>query len=123
MSEVRSDLQRFREWIESLSGVTKVPHWFGGTEYQVQGMEFMHSHGDAHLDVRLSKEDQARVLAEGKAERHQFAPEAGWVTVKIRSARDLEYAKEVVLLAYTRARSIMEDHLARRKASNIIADQ
>ena len=123
MSEVRSDLQRFREWIESLSGVTKVPHWFGGTEYQVQGMEFMHSHGDAHLDVRLSKEDQARVLAEGKAERHQFVPEAGWVTVKIRSARDLEYAKEVVLLAYTRARSIMEDHLARRKASNIIADQ
>jgi len=81
----------------------------------------MHSHGNTHLDVHLSKEDQAKVLEEGKAERHQFAPGAGWVTVRIRSDRDLEHAREVVLLAYAMAKGTMESHLARRKASNIVA--
>jgi len=110
-------MQPFRDWIENLPGVTKAPHRFGGVEFQVDGLEFMHFHGDTHLDIRLSKEDQTRVLEERKAERHQFAPEAGWVTVRVRSKKDLENAKEVVQLAYSRARSIMEKHLARRKST------
>jgi len=76
----------------------------------------MHFHGDAQMDIRLSKEDQARVLNEKKAERHLFAPEAGWVTVRIRSDRDLGNAREVVQLAYSRAKSIMDAHIARREA-------
>ena len=78
----------------------------------------MHSHGDAQLDIHLSKEDQAKVLEAGKAVRHQFAPDAGWVTVRIRSERDLDNVKEVIQLAYSRAKRIMESHLARREASN-----
>ena len=113
---MRSGLQPFRDWIENLPRVTKVPHRFGGVEFQVHGLEFMHFHGDTYLDVRLSKEDQAKMLNEGKAERHQFAPEAGWVTVRIRSERDWDNAREVVQLAYSRAKRIMESHLARRVA-------
>jgi hypothetical protein len=82
-------------------------------------LEFMHFHGETHLDIRLSNEDQAKVLSEGKAERHLFAPEAGWVTVRIRTDKDLKNATEVVQLAYSRAKGIMEEHLARREASNI----
>ena len=74
----------------------------------------MHFHGDTHMDVRLSKEDQAKILNENKAECHKFAPEAGWVTVRIHSERDLDNAREVVQLAYSRAKRIMESHLARR---------
>ena len=78
----------------------------------------MDFHGDTHLDVRLSKADQAKVLGEGKAERHQFAPEAGWVTVRIRSAEDLDNAKEVVELAYANAKGIMQSHLDRRRTGS-----
>lgn len=99
--------------------VTKAPHRFGGVELQVHGLEFMHFHGDTHLDVHLSKADQAKVLEEGKAEPHLFAPEAGWVTVRIRSGRDFENAREVVQLAYSRAKGIMETHLARRQARHL----
>ncbi len=113
---MRSGLQPFRDWIENLPGVTKAPHRFGGVELQVHGLEFMHFHGDTYLDARLSKEDQAKILNEGKAEHHQFAPEAGWVTVRIRSERDWDNAREVVQLAYSRAKNIMESHLARRVA-------
>jgi hypothetical protein len=115
MGVTRSELQPFRDWIETLPSVTQAPHRFGGVEFQVHGLEFMHFHGETHLDVRLSKEDQSKILAESKAEHHQFAPEAGWVTVRIRSDQDLENAREVVQLAYTRAKTIMETHLARRE--------
>jgi hypothetical protein len=79
----------------------------------------MHFHGDNYFDARLSKEDQSKILDEGKAEHHQFAPEAGWVTVKIRSERDLDNAREVIHLAYSRAKRIRESHIARREASNL----
>ena len=109
------DLQPLRDWIENLPGVSKAPHRFGGVEFQVQGLEFMHFHGATHMDIRLSNEDQERVLEERKAERHLFAPEAGWVTVRIRSEGDVENAREVVQLAYSRAKRIIETHVARRE--------
>ena len=118
MPEMRFELQSFRESIERLPGVTMAPHRFGGVEFQVHGLEFMHFHDDTHLDARLSKEDQSMVLSENKAEHHQFAPEAGWVTVRIRSHKELDNAREVARLAYSRAKRIMEDPLARRDASN-----
>jgi len=113
--ETSTELQPLRDWIENLPGVSKAPHRFGGVEFQVQGLEFMHFHGASHMDIRLSKDDQTRVLEEGKAERHLFAPESGWVTVRIRSEGDVENAREVVQLAYSRAKRIMETHMARRE--------
>lgn len=88
------------------------PHRFGGTEFRHQSREFMHNHGPRHLDIRLSKEDQERMLKEGKAEPHQFAPQAGWVTYRIRSEEDLEKAKELIRLAYRNARRVVAFHPA-----------
>ena len=108
-----------QEWILQLPGVSQSPHRFGGTEYRVNGMEFMHSHGPAYLDIRLSLEDQKQVLETERAEPHRFAPEAGWVTFRIRSERDLAAAKELVLLAYTNAERQMRTHESRRKAQGL----
>ena len=107
-----------QEWILRLPGVSQSPHRFGGTEYRVNGMEFMHSHGPAYLDIRLSLEDQKPVLEMERAESHRFAPEAGWVTFRIRSERDLVAAKELILLAYTNAEQNMKAHEARRRTQN-----
>ena len=101
-----------REWILALSRVTEAPHRFGGTEFRVKGVEFMHSHGPSFLDIRLSMEDQGRVLLEGKALRHrsEFHSQAGWVSFRILSAADAERAKELIGLAYDRARKAVESH-------------
>jgi luciferase-like monooxygenase len=101
-------------WILQLPQVTKAPHRFGGTEYQVHGLEFMHSHGPSYLDIMLSKEDQGRVLKEKKAEHHRFAPQAGWVTFRIRSEEDVENAKALIQLAYDNADRLMTTHKSRR---------
>jgi hypothetical protein len=64
------------------------------------------------LDIRLSKEDQERVLKEGKAEQHRFVHHrAGWVIFRIRSERDVEAAKELIRLAYDHAEKMMAPHL------------
>jgi len=55
----------------------------------------------------LSREDQERVIREGKAERHRFTPlRAGWVIFHVRSYGDVETAKELITLAYNDARKV-----------------
>ena len=55
-----------QDWTLELSSITKGPHRFGGTEFQVHGLELMHTHVTSQLDIRLSKEDQQKMLEEGK---------------------------------------------------------
>ncbi len=57
---------------------------------------FMHIHGHGHCDIRLPKGDQERVLAEGKARPHRWAPEAGYVTFIVNAEKDLEPAMELI---------------------------
>ena len=111
----RSELfENLKTWILQLPDVTQAAHRFGGTEFQVDGLEFMHHHGPSFLDIRLSKSDQATVLKSGTALRHRFAPQAGWVSFRIEKSEDLEAARRLILLAYENARTGMEAHRARR---------
>jgi hypothetical protein len=61
---------------------------------------FMHIHGHGHCDVQLAKDDQERVLAEGKARRHRWAPEAGYVTTIVREEKDLEPAMDLIRMSH-----------------------
>jgi len=101
-----------REWILALAGVTEALHRFGGTEFRVGGVEFMHSHDPRFLDIRLSTDDQERVLREGRALRHrsEFHSQAGWVSFRILSGTDAERVKELIGLAYGTARRAAEFH-------------
>jgi hypothetical protein len=111
--------ESLQAWILQLPNVAKALHKFGGVEFQVRGLEFMHTHGTSQLDIRLSKQDQERMLKEGKAEPHRFVHyEAGWVTFKIRSEADAEAAKELIRLAHHNADKMMIAHLSRRAQSS-----
>jgi hypothetical protein len=117
MVAIKSELQELRTWIGGLSDVSSGPHRFGGVEFTVDGLEFMHFHGETHLDIRLSKSDQEKVLVSAKAERHRFAPDAGWVTFRIKSSEDVKTVKEVIQLAYDHASATMKQHTARRQVA------
>ena len=106
--------ESLQDWILQLPKVTKASNRFGGVEFQVHGLEFMHTHGSSHLDIRLSKEDQERMLKEGKADPHRFAPQAGWVTFRIRSEGDLEAAKDLIRPGYGNAEKVMAAHMSKR---------
>ena len=93
--------QELRNRILTLPGVTERPDtgihedaFFAGRTM------FMHIHGHGHCDIRLSKEDQERVLAEGKARPHRWAPEQGYLTFIMRRETDLEPAMELIRMSH-----------------------
>jgi len=61
---------------------------------------FMHIHGHGHCDIRLAREDQERVLAEGKAHSHRWAPERGYITFVVRNENDLAPAMELIQMSH-----------------------
>ena len=66
----------------------------------VEGTMSMHIHGHGHCDIRLAGQDQERVLAEGKARLHRWAPEKGCVTFMVRHENDLAPAMDLIRLSY-----------------------
>jgi len=106
MEDESSTYEILRAWILRLPGVEEAPHRIGGVKFQVDGIEFMHSHGPSRLDIRLSKDDQASALKTGEALPHraQVHAEAGWVSFRIENSQDLANAKKVIGLAYENAR-------------------
>ena len=102
-----------------LPGVREAPHRFGGTEFQLDGVEFMHSHGTTLLDIRLSKRDQESVLKNKEALPHRFAPQAGWVSFRIEKPGDIASAMKLVELAYDNAKRNLDDVKSRRGQTSL----
>ena len=93
--------QELRQEILALPGVTERQH-FGIHEdaFFVGKVMFMHIHGHGHCDIRLAKDEQARVLADGRAKPHRWAPEAGYVTFIVEEEKDLEPAMELIWVSH-----------------------
>jgi hypothetical protein len=93
--------QELRRRILSLAGVTERENaGIHEDAFFVGRTMFMHIHGHGHCDIRLAKSDQARVLAEGKARPHRWAPEKGYVTFVAREEGDLDRAMELVRMSH-----------------------
>ena len=93
--------EELRRRILALPGVTERPKaGIHEDAFFVGQTMFMHIHGHGHCDIRLSKADQARVLAEGKAHPHRWAPKAGYVTFVVTDEKDLEPAMELIRLSH-----------------------
>ena len=100
----KTELHReLRQRILSLPGVTERQHaGIHEDAFFVGRTMFMHIHRHGQCDIRLSKADQARVLAQGKARTHRWAPEAGYVTFVVNDEEDLEPAMELIQMSHGR---------------------
>ena len=98
----RRELQReLQQRILSLQGVTERQNaGIHEDAFFVGRTMFMHIHGHGHCDIRLAREDQERVLAEGKARSHRWAPERGYVTFVVRNENDLAPAMELIQMSH-----------------------
>jgi hypothetical protein len=94
--------QELRERILGLSDVTERPNTgIHEDAFFVREKMFMHIHGHGHCDIRLAKADQERILAEGKARPHRWAPEQGYVTFMVRGdEKDLAPAMELIRMSH-----------------------
>jgi len=93
--------QELRQRILSLADVTERQNaGIHEDAFLVGGKMFMHIHGHGHCDIRLTKEDQERILAEDRARRHRWAPEKGYVTFMVRNENDLAPAMELIRMSH-----------------------
>jgi hypothetical protein len=93
--------QELRHRVLNLPGVTERQNaGIHEDAFFVGRTMFMHIHGYGHCDIRLSKTDQMRVLAERRARPHRWAPEAGYVTLVANNEKDLEPAMELIRLSH-----------------------
>jgi len=100
--KTRRELNReLRERILGLPGVTERQNaGIHEDAFFLGRTMFMHIHGHGHCDIRLSKADQERVLAEGKASPHRWSPKAGFVTFMVNHDKDLKPALELIRMSH-----------------------
>jgi len=101
MKSRRELQQELQQRILSLPGVTERQNaGIHEDAFFVGRTMFMHIHSHGHCDIRLAREDQERVLAEGKARSHRWAPEQGYVTFVVRNENDLAPAMELIQMSH-----------------------
>jgi hypothetical protein len=98
----RKELQQeLRQTILSLQGVTERQNaGIHEDAFYVGRTMFMHIHGHGHCDIRLAREDQERVLAEGKARSHRWAPERGYINVRRAERKRFGPAMELIQMSH-----------------------
>ena len=75
------------------AGIHEDPFFVGRTM-------FMHIHGHGHCDIKLTTRQQERVLAEGKARPHRWAPASGYVTFLVKDDGDLDRAMDLIRMSH-----------------------
>jgi protocatechuate 3,4-dioxygenase beta subunit len=71
---------------------------------------FAHFHGPKHIDIRLSKPQQEEALQTHLAFKHQYAPQAGWVSCIVESEEQAENTKRLLKQAYDTCVSLKTSH-------------
>jgi hypothetical protein len=90
-----------RQRILALPGVTEKSNaGIHEDAFFVSRRMFMHIHGKGHCDICLPKDVQQRVLAEGKAQPHRWAPEKGYVTAIVRDEEHLDSTMELIRISH-----------------------
>lgn len=93
--------EELRKRILNLPGVTERQNvGIHEDAFCIDRTMFMHIHGYGYCDIRLPRDVQQQVLAEGKAQTHRWAPEAGYVTLIVKNEKDLEAAMELIHSSY-----------------------
>jgi len=95
--------EKIQRAVGSWPRVESGPHQFGAIEFCVGARHLGHVHGDALVDIPFTRAERDRLIAEGKARRHRFEPESGWVSVDLRTESDVENAIALLHLNYERA--------------------
>ncbi len=71
-----------------LAGATLGVHRLGGIGFLVDGAEIGHLHGNGLLDVHLTRERAAELIASGRTQPHHVMPGSGWVSFQLAGSDD-----------------------------------
>jgi len=82
-----------------LPGVVPTRHRYGGFGFAFAGNEFAHLHGNGLLDVKLTRERAAEIVASGRAEPHHVFGPSAWISFRLKSPDDCAEGLEILRAA------------------------
>jgi hypothetical protein len=83
----------------ALPGVTFSVHRYGGTQFDLDGREIGHVHGNGVLDLRFPRSVRDQLVRAGRAQVHHTFPDSGWVSVELRCQEDVQAASYLLGVA------------------------
>jgi hypothetical protein len=86
MTSIRETIERE---VTLWPGVEEREHRFGGVEFQVNGHEIGHLHGDRLADLPFPVRMRKELVESGRAQLHHVLPQTGWVSYRIRGEEDV----------------------------------
>jgi hypothetical protein len=95
-------LKNLEDIVASWPQISVHPHRFGGREFRFGNAEVGHVHNGGIVDIPFPRSVRDALLAEGFAEEHEWVPNSGWVTFRVRSNKDLRHAEWLMRLSYFR---------------------
>ena len=95
-------LMKFEDTVSSWPQVSVHPHQFSAREFRFGKAEIGHIHDGGIVDIPFPRPIRDALLAEGLAGEHQWVPNSGWVTFRVRSDKDLQHAIWLMRLSYFR---------------------
>jgi hypothetical protein len=82
--------------------VSVAPHQFAAKEFRFEKAEIGHVHLWGDVDIPFPRAVHDVLLAEGRAQRHRWLPNSGWVTFHLHRGGDVERAIWLMRLSYLR---------------------
>ncbi len=88
--------------VSTWPGATIGLHKYGGTQFNYNGRELGHIHGNGLLDLRFSRAVKAEILKDGRATHHYIFKKSGWVSFYILNIHDVKYATKLLRMNYNK---------------------
>lgn len=99
---MRSLTKTLKSEVSAWPHVTVAPHQFAAREFRFRNAEIGHVHLWGDVDIPFPPAVHDVLLAEGRAQRHRWLPDSGWVTYRIHNHSDLAHALWLLRLSYMR---------------------
>lgn len=94
-------------WSRTSAGL----HKYGGVQFNHNGRELGHIHGNGLLDMRFSRSVKNELLTENRVTHHHIFINSGWISFYIRNKDDGQYAMRLLKMAYNRRNAINKPRL------------
>jgi Family of unknown function (DUF5519) len=86
--------------VESWEKTSISNHKYGGIQFNKDGAEIGHIHGNGLLDIPFNKKTKNEFIKEGKLKDHHIFKNSGWSSFYIHTNEDKDYAIKLLRESY-----------------------
>jgi hypothetical protein len=99
-SKIPFIIDDIEEEVLSWKGTSARLHKFGGLQFDVNGKEIGHIHGNGLLDILFNRETKSKLITEKRVVEHHIFKNSGWISFYIKSPEQKAEAVRLLRESY-----------------------